>query len=425
MVELESNVDRLQAATGTHWPMLRQARNAATEIRSKLEEGLGDKTDDDASLVVFGSLARGEWTRKSDIDWTLLLDGQTYPEQFDTAEEIRSWIKQYYPGPGREGTFGGLSFSHELVHRIGGKDDTNANLTQRMLLLLESIPIGSGEAHQRVLRALLERYITEDFGWVVSTNPSYVPRFLLNDIARYWRTVAVDFAYKRRDRGGEGWALRTVKLRLSRKLTYAAGLVACFRCSLLPDQYSGFKDFSHEERSRIALTELQEFLRTTPLEMLAWAYLHFETLTEAATDVFGSYNEFLALLDGEERAQLSELKHEAAAGNKTFERARELGHLFQKGLNALFLEPQQGFFDLTRTSECSSAGRNRIFYRCPGRPRRGDRVGVAARESDGRRRALRASASGTRSAGRTGEGTRSRRLPVHLRSCARENPSCG
>jgi len=298
---------------------------------------------------VFGSLARGEWTEKSDVDWTLLLDGQTYPEQIDTVEEIRSWIDERYRVPGREGTFGRLSFSHDLVHRIGGRDDSNANLTQRILLLLESIPIGRQDAYDRVLRALLERYITEDFGWVVSKRPSYVPRFLLNDIARYWRTVAVDFAYKRRDRSGDGWALRTAKLRLSRKLTFAAGLVACFRCSLLPDLYPDFEGLPSGERASIAVHELQEFLRLTPLEMLAWAYLHFETLTAAATDVFGSYDGFLELLDGDGRERLSGLKHDEAVDDETFQHARWLGRAFQGGLNALFLEPHQGFFQLTRT----------------------------------------------------------------------------
>jgi hypothetical protein len=43
---------------------------------------------------------------------------------------------------GREGLFGSMAFSHDLVHQIGGEDDTNRNTTRRILLLLESKVIG-------------------------------------------------------------------------------------------------------------------------------------------------------------------------------------------------------------------------------------------------------------------------------------------
>ena len=51
--------------------------------------------------------------------------------------------------------FGGLAFSHDIVHCIGGQDDTNRNLTLRMLLLLESVSIGDDIVRQRVVRAVL------------------------------------------------------------------------------------------------------------------------------------------------------------------------------------------------------------------------------------------------------------------------------
>lgn len=47
--------------------------------------------------------------------------------------------------PGSSGTFGNLVFSHDLVHRIDGGADSNAKLTHRMLMLLESRPFDAPE----------------------------------------------------------------------------------------------------------------------------------------------------------------------------------------------------------------------------------------------------------------------------------------
>jgi hypothetical protein len=349
MEESAGELQRLGEKLGAHWPGIARARAATAERMRQLHVGLAEFTSEDASVVVFGSLARGEYTSGSDLDWTLLVDGQTYPEQPLAADDAAAWVGEHVRGPGREGTFGSLAFSHDLVHHIGGAADTNRNLTQRILLLLESVPIGRGEAYTRVVRALLERYISEDFGWSHSARQSHVPRFLQNDIARYWRTVAVDFAYKRKERGGEGWALRTVKLRLSRKLTYAAGLVACFRCSMLPDLHRGFSELPLEDRARTAVEEMESFLRKTPLEMLAWAYLHFG-LSDSAAALFGSYDRFLRMMDSDERARLAALTFDSAPGDPLFRTARELGDAFQDALDELFLPRSGGgFHELTRT----------------------------------------------------------------------------
>jgi hypothetical protein len=67
-------------------------------------------------------------------------------------------------------------------------------------LLLESAPVGRRDAFDRVLDSVLSRYILEDARFLQESAQFHVPRFLLNDFARYWRTMAVDFAYKRRTR---------------------------------------------------------------------------------------------------------------------------------------------------------------------------------------------------------------------------------
>jgi hypothetical protein len=171
----------------------------------------------DFSLVVFGSLARDEWTEKSDLDWGLLVDSQADPEHFPVALKIAKLFRDHELGekPGRTGIFGKLIFSHELVHQIGGENDPNSNITRRLFLLLESRTIGSADAYRRVVRVILQRYFDQDSNLFDPEKAHFrVPRFLLNDIVRFWRTMAVDFAGKQRERGGEGWALRNIKLRM-------------------------------------------------------------------------------------------------------------------------------------------------------------------------------------------------------------------
>jgi len=149
-----------------------QARAAAKRIRDELDslltQELGKYASEDTSLVVFGSLARGEWTSGSDLDWTYLIDGQANSDHLRIAQKINRLVRKRFIGPGATGTFGNLAFSHELIHQIGGQNDTNKNTTQRILLLLESAPIGNRiQAYDRVILGVINRYL-EEHTFVVS-----------------------------------------------------------------------------------------------------------------------------------------------------------------------------------------------------------------------------------------------------------------
>ena len=138
-------VQILAGRLGRHWGHLQRARERGAAKRRELAESLtafdDADLDGDAGFVVFGSLARDEFTPGSDIDWTLLIDGPADPGHLDTARRIGRFVREVEgKTPGREGVFGSLAFSHELIHMIGGQDDTNSNTTRRILLLLESAP---------------------------------------------------------------------------------------------------------------------------------------------------------------------------------------------------------------------------------------------------------------------------------------------
>ncbi|HMB54944.1 MAG TPA: nucleotidyltransferase domain-containing protein [Thermoanaerobaculia bacterium] len=339
----QTAVDRLADACGADWPHLARGRERAAEARAAFAAAIEGAVPPDASVVVFGSLARDEFSGESDVDWTLLVDGPADPAHLDATHEIGRRADEQGRAPGREGTFGSLAFSHELIHNIGGEDDTNSNTTRRILLLLESAPIGPREAYDRVLAGVLHRYLDEDRGLWTGSGRAKVPRFLLNDISRYWRTMLVDFAYKQRSRAGRGWALRNIKLRLSRKLIFLSGLLTCFSPVLdLGDEeieaiFGAEACASGDGLGRLA-RHLRAVIERPPLETVAAALLAEGGDREAACELFAAYEDFLALIsDDAGRRELSELTYDRLEGSPAFTAGRRIAGRFQQAVQRLFL----------------------------------------------------------------------------------------
>jgi predicted nucleotidyltransferase len=71
-------VDELRARLAVEWTAILEARRKAEQAREKVSKSLTEMNfvSGDTSVVVFGSLARDEFTDESDLDWTLLVDGQ-------------------------------------------------------------------------------------------------------------------------------------------------------------------------------------------------------------------------------------------------------------------------------------------------------------------------------------------------------------
>lgn len=346
----ESPVQVLEARLGSNWEHIRKARERAHSRREELKGALAGFDSEDTSVVVFGSLARDEFTDGSDIDWTLLIDGSADPKHLELVHAVDGVVsKLAAKPPGREGTFGKMVFSHDLIHQIGGEDDTNRNTTQRILLLLESAVIGRKDAHDRVINGILQRYLREDEAFIQRRTRYHVPRFLLNDFGRYWRTMAVDFAYKRRTRFGQGSALRNIKLRMSRKLIYISGMLTCFSCELgLPDA-TGTRPCDLPPADAVCIDCLRRFLRQTPLEILAGALLKLDNVNDVATSLFGAYDEFLGILsDPKTREQLERLDAHNQYEDETFLKARELTHRFRDSVLDLFFERNDQLTLLTK-----------------------------------------------------------------------------
>lgn len=344
-------IEILEKALNAKWPHLQEARNESIALKKRLSgKILGLQNDDDTSVITYGSLARNEFTKHSDIDWTLLVDGKVSSEHRKLRISAQVFIgEECSKGVGRENTFGGTSYSHDLVHKIGGNEDSNKNTTQRILLLLESSALGNNCAYNRVKKEILSRYVKED--WGIWNTENKVPRFLLNDIARYWRTMCVDFAYKRKNRDSEAWALRTIKLRLSRKLIYVSGLLSCFSCKtddILADQLSLINDI--ENKQELLIDHLLKRTSDTPLDIFAKMILPYEDIYTPAKLIIDSYNDFLGILSNDtDRKHLEELSPKETNTDTLYNEARKLGHKFQDGLDDIFFsENSSTYFSLMK-----------------------------------------------------------------------------
>ena len=351
------NIEKLEDKVGCSWQALRKAKERTETALERFRDAIAGNgespsslmPEEEASIVVFGSLARWEWTDGSDVDWTLLIDGPADPQHRRIAHFIAARLEQEkLRRPGPTGVFGNMAFSHDIIHQIGGQRDTNQNTTQRVLLLLESLPLKGGLVYGRVTRSVLRRYLEDDISFHSSGGKKYrVPRFLLNDIVRYWRTMAVDYAHKRYERAGQGWALRNIKLRMSRKLIFVSGLLTCFSCYLNPSSgtQTGAKGVDSENA---IVNHLMKYVTMPPLEVLAEALLNYAS-KEAAVCIMNAYERFIEnLACPETRRYLDSLEMSNSDMDETFNHMCQISREFQKGLTSFFFDGDEQLARLTR-----------------------------------------------------------------------------
>lgn len=315
---MASSLEQLQEMTGADVGELLRARARTAERIGQRRELLSAlEVDDDATVVLMGSWGRRELTPRSDDDYMVLVRGSkaTAPPRPIPEAVGRAFAADPSGStrPGREGIFAQVVYSADLVERVGLDDDSNTNLTRRMLLMLESVAACNAEVLEGTRRDVIDDYLSD------SVKDFRPPRFLLNDLVRYWRTIGVDFVAKDRRRAGEGWGLRNAKLRTSRKLLFASGLLPVLRC--------------HE----LAAAQIPDFLAAQlalpPTDRVADAFLRYENLIDGAA-VFSAYDRFLRMIGDEQvRAELAAIDGRSAADrSEAFAEATALGKVIDRGL---------------------------------------------------------------------------------------------
>jgi len=330
LVDPAGALERFAENNGVGIENLRAARRRTRERLAELTTAFSSREPPaDTSIALFGSWARQELTDGSDDDWAVLVDG-SYDGRHD-VDSVVSMAEQRLGvderKPGAQGIFGGAISCDELVEKIGLDEDTNTNLTRRSLLLLESVEV-AGSVLAECRRRVLERYL--NYG-VKTHRP---PRFLLNDVVRYWRTIGVDFEGKHREGGGEDpkWVERNAKLRTSRKVLFAGGLLPILQCH-------------HFERSAM-LGYLHEQLASPPTDRIAAVFDYYQARPEGVR-FFDAYDRWIGLLgDREVRRELRELRFGTRDRSSLFAEVRQIGETLDQSLITLLFET--GLSQVTR-----------------------------------------------------------------------------
>lgn len=266
-----------------------------------------------------GSWGRGEVTAESDDDFMLLVHGgeRPNPDVEPSVEEIAAVLNS---SPGAQGIFGVPVFSERIVHDIGLDDDDNSNFTRRLLLMLESVPVTGALPYGAVRDEVLDRYLDQS---VKAYRP---PRFFLNDIVRYWRTICVDFAGKEHE-GPKKWGLRNAKLRTSRKILFAGGLLPVLECFRF--DVPGIRD------------HLEKQLQMLPTDRIAESFLVHNAI-EPGARTFGAYDEFVGCMnDPEFREELAAVVRANNDDSAAFADVQRIGRELQGGLLALLYETRE------------------------------------------------------------------------------------
>jgi predicted nucleotidyltransferase len=299
------------------------------QLQKMVVDSFKDKeSNDNICVIVIGSFGRLEASNCSDLDYLVIYDGDerehnSFRSFDDEISKILEKIDIQKPsGTGK--TFESPASINQLTTNIGGNKDKTQHLTWRVLMLTESLCLYNETLYYQILSDIFNHYTK------TAKEKGGYPRALINELIRYYRTVAVDYLYKVEETN-KPWALRNLKLRHSRKFWFFSTI------ALILHRF--------EKPENAVYESLLEEMRLPPVEKLATILL--EKDRKDITNPFVLYNKFLEKInDPEIRERLNEIDYDARYENKTFSEIKENSDIFHKELIKNFNEFKQNWDEM-------------------------------------------------------------------------------
>ncbi len=89
----QTYMHQLEGHLKVRFPKIRSSFSLSEEKMRQLREIVGTSLPDEASFVVFGSLARKEYTSGSDLDWSLVIDGRVDSSHRELELDLKKKLK--------------------------------------------------------------------------------------------------------------------------------------------------------------------------------------------------------------------------------------------------------------------------------------------------------------------------------------------
>ncbi len=245
-------------------------------------------------IILVGSIGRLEALESSDIDLIpILKDEKSLKSFFKIDKELRNMLSKSLSINVSKGEDLTKCISISQIsdlETIGGDKDDSSSLTKRVLVLTEGRQAGGGFKIGDIRKIILDSY---------SKNQTTMGRHVLslcNDIARYYRTLCIEYKAKI-DNEDKDWCTRNLKLRHSRKFWYFSTLLSIAHCA---EEYP--------KGEQIYISSLLEIFKLCPCERLYFALKEYSPLIGKLFEHFAWFLEFLS--NKKNRGALKLIKHD-------------------------------------------------------------------------------------------------------------------